>query len=100
MTVFASRIGGEAGRGRSFTFFCDGREIAAYPGETVATALLAAGLAVFRRTEKAGEPRGLFCGMGICFECRMEIDGRPNHLGCQTPATPGMRVNTLDGRRA
>ena len=76
----------------------DGKKIVAYQGETVATALIAAGLRTFRRTVDKNEPRGIFCGIGLCFECRMIIDGVPNTRACQTLATPGCRVETQEGR--
>src|SRR5437899_12801261 len=41
-----------------------------------------------------GEPRGPLCGMGICFECRVAIDGEPHRLSCQTPCKPGMTICT------
>ena len=55
------------------------------------TVLLAAGIRTFRHSP-GGEPRGVFCGMGVCFECRMIVDGRPNVRTCMTPAHPGCRV--------
>jgi ferredoxin len=81
-------------RGAPFTFLCDGAPVPAHPGETVATALLAAGRSVLRRSERAQEARGLFCGMGSCFECRVTVDGRPNQRACMTPARPGLDVRT------
>jgi len=48
-------------------------------------------------TRKRQEPRSLFCSIGVCQECLMVIDGRPNVPACQTPARPGMVVNTQHG---
>ncbi len=135
-------------RGQRIRFFFEGREMAAYRGETVAGALLAEGVRTLRRAaggtqglaaggirglaaggtqglaasgdqglaaggtrglaaggnqgraasgdegrvEGGGQGRGLFCGMGICFECRMEIDGQPNRRACMTPVAPEMKV--------
>ena len=78
-------------------FFFNGRQVEAYEGETVAAALLASGQRMLRRTARRGEPRGLFCGMGICFDCLMHIDGRPNRQACLTPVTEGMHVKIQDG---
>jgi hypothetical protein len=69
----------------------------AYEGETVAAALLADGRRAFRRTVRRGEPRGLLCGMGVCFDCLVRVDGRPNVRACQTPVAEGMRVETPRG---
>jgi predicted molibdopterin-dependent oxidoreductase YjgC len=78
-----------------FTF--DGLEVLACEGETIAAALFATGRCVFRITARNGEPRGLFCGMGICFECLVQVDGSPNVRACQTPVREGMRVETQRG---
>jgi NADPH-dependent 2,4-dienoyl-CoA reductase/sulfur reductase-like enzyme len=64
-------------------FDFDGRKIQGRPGETLAAALTAAGERELRKT-KASEPRGLFCGMGVCQECLVEIDGRANQRACMT----------------
>lgn len=72
----------------------NGRPVLACAGETVATALLAAGVRRFRRTHKTGAPRGLYCGMGVCFECLVTVDGVANVQACLTPVTPGMRIET------
>ena len=57
-----------------FTF--DGRSVTARPGDTVAVALLAAGITACRHTPVSGAPRGPFCMMGVCFECLVTVDGR------------------------
>lgn len=46
------------------------------------------------RTSVAGEPRGALCGMGICFECRVTVDGRPHVRSCMRTVTEGMQVRT------
>jgi NADPH-dependent 2,4-dienoyl-CoA reductase/sulfur reductase-like enzyme len=61
----------------------EGRVLTGRAGETLAAALSAAGERVFRRTV-GGAERGLFCGMGVCQECLVEIDGRPNQRACMT----------------
>ena len=75
----------------------DGSELHAAAGQTVAAALLAAGCRVWRHTGRRQEPRGLFCGMGICFDCLVRVDGRPNVRACQTVVAEGMRVETQRG---
>jgi predicted molibdopterin-dependent oxidoreductase YjgC len=84
-------------RGRPLTFFFDGEPIAAYEGETVAAALLAAGRRTLRITAVTGTPRGVFCGMGVCFDCLVVIDGEPSRRACVTFVTEGMRVETQLG---
>ncbi len=75
------------------TVTVDGEAVLAYPGETVATALLAAGRRTFRHTDHAA-PRGLFCGMGVCFDCLVTVDGQPDVRACMTTVQPGMVVET------
>lgn len=84
-------------RGSAFDILWDGRMLRAYEGESVAAAILASGARILRVTRKRQEPRSLFCGIGVCQECRMVIDGRPNVRACQTPARPGLVVKTQHG---
>lgn len=70
----------------------DGAPFVAREGDSVAAALLAAGVTVFRTTDLSGAARGPYCLMGTCFECAVEIDGAPNRRACMTPVAPGMRV--------
>ena len=76
------------------TVTVDGDPVQAYPGETVATVLLAAGRQTFRHTDHLHARRGLFCGMGVCFDCLVTIDGQPNVRACMTPVYAGMMVET------
>jgi len=79
-------------RGEPFTLTVDGQMVSAYAGETIATVLIAAGLCPFRRTLRGGEPRALYCGMGLCFDCLVTVNGRANVRACLTPARPGDRI--------
>jgi glycine/D-amino acid oxidase-like deaminating enzyme len=74
----------------------DGSPISALPGETVAAALSAAGLLAYRQTA-SGAPRGLWCGMGACFDCLVTIDGRANQRACLAKIAPGMVVESAAG---
>jgi hypothetical protein len=67
------RIGEGVVRGTHFLLTVDGETIDAYPGETVATALLAADRRTARRTAHRGAPRGVFCAIGACHDCRMVV---------------------------
>lgn len=81
------------------TIWWNDTPVAANPGDSVAVALLAAGVTTTRRTPVAGAPRGPYCMMGACFECLAEIDGRPNAQTCMTEVREGMRVRLQDGAR-
>lgn len=82
------------GRGRKITLQVDGRACAAHQGETVHAALTAGGIRILRVAGKTGESRGVFCGMGICYECRVTIDGIPDQRACMTLALDGMQIET------
>jgi predicted molibdopterin-dependent oxidoreductase YjgC len=78
-----------------FTF--DGEPIQAQPGQSVGAALIAAGRRSWRRTREAAQPRGIFCGIGVCFDCLVTINGRPNRRACLAQAQPGGEVQTQEG---
>ena len=52
------------------------------PGQTVGAALVADGVVAWRSTRRGGRPRGLFCGIGVCFDCLVTIDGRSDQRAC------------------
>ena len=89
-------LGPELERGPRVELQLDGRPVDAFEGETVATVLLAQGEIATRRTVK-GEPRGIFCGMGVCFDCLVVVDGVPNTRACMTWVRNGMSVQRQDG---
>jgi sarcosine oxidase, subunit alpha len=70
-----------------FTF--DGRPYVGRDGEPVAAALLAAGVRVLRRSPVAQEPRGIYCGIGHCYECRVWLNGDTLVRACVTPVREG-----------
>jgi hypothetical protein len=77
----------------------EGRAIAAWPGDSVAAALLGAGITVTRRTPVGGAARGPYCMMGACYDCLAVVDGRPNVQTCMTDVRDRMRVERQDGAR-
>ncbi|MFN6954461.1 MAG: (2Fe-2S)-binding protein, partial [Acetobacteraceae bacterium] len=77
----------------------DGAQIPALPGETIAAALSAAGVLAFRQTA-SGAPRGLWCGMGACFDCIVTVDGRAGQRACMVKAKDGMVVQSAHAPRA
>jgi predicted molibdopterin-dependent oxidoreductase YjgC len=70
----------------------DGRPTKVAAGTTVAAAILQAGLN--SRTSVRGESRQPLCGMGICYECRARVDGRPHQRTCQVLCREGMEIVT------
>jgi predicted molibdopterin-dependent oxidoreductase YjgC len=86
--------GADTGRGSSpradtLSFRFDGREMTAPPGSTIAAALLGNGVLAWRTTRRRGEPRGLFCGIGYCHDCLVDVNGRPALRACQEPLRDG-----------
>ena len=74
----------------------DGAPISAPAGASVAAALIGDGQNAWRTT-RDGERRGLFCGIGVCFDCLVEIDGEPGQRACMIPLQPGMDVRSAAG---
>ncbi len=85
-------------RGRAIRFFFQGKPLRGYEGETIAAALAANGVKVFRRTEKLKRPRGFFCAVGKCASCLMVVDGQPNTMVCTEPLREDVRVELQEGR--
>jgi predicted molibdopterin-dependent oxidoreductase YjgC len=75
----------------------DGRALPVRPGQTVAAVLLAAGVRSWRTTRFAGRPRGLFCGIGACFDCLVTVNGTPSVRACLAEAQPGDVIGTQEG---
>lgn len=82
-------------RGAPVSLTLDGRAVTAYEGESVAGMLLAEGYPAMRTTQ-AGDPRGVYCGMGVCFDCLVVVDGVPNTRACVTWVCEGMVVSRQD----
>ncbi|KMS68864.1 proline dehydrogenase [Streptomyces viridochromogenes] len=80
-----------------FTFTFDGEPVPARSGQSVAAALIASGRRSWRHTRTEGRPRGVFCGIGVCFDCLVTVNGRPNHRACLVEARPGDTVSTQEG---
>lgn len=77
--------------GFGFTF--DGHAVPARPGQSLAAALTEASHRALRQTASGGS-RGIFCGMGVCQDCLVTVDGVPNRRSCMTLAEPGQKVQT------
>ena len=86
--------------GETIAFTINGERVQALAGDTVAAALLAAGIAYCRTTPVSGAKRAPYCMMGVCFECLVTIDGVGNRQACLIPVREGMQVETQEGARA
>jgi sarcosine oxidase subunit alpha len=90
------RLGEEAA---ALTVRIDGRTVEVRSGDTVAAAMLAAGIDRCRTTAVSGAPRAPYCLMGVCFDCLVTIDGIGNRQGCLVPVRAGMEIETQAGGR-
>ena len=86
-------------KGATLLLKVDGREIRARDGDTVAAALLAAGIKHIRTTPVSGKPRAPYCLMGVCFDCLVTIDGVGSRQACLVPVREGTSVETQQGKR-
>jgi len=71
----------------------NGHPVRAYSGETLLAVLIAAGFRTLRSSPVLKEPRGGFCGMGICRECLAKVNGVPGVRACMTQVEDGMEVD-------
>lgn len=78
----------------------DGTSLSVNVDQSVAAALLAAGVTPFRTTPVNGAPRAPYCMMGACFECLLEVDGKQNQQSCRIAVREGMRINRQPGARS
>lgn len=75
----------------------DGRAVTVPDGVTIAAALMSRGQRSWRTTRIADRPRGLFCGMGVCFDCLITLNGEPNVRACITIVETG---DVIESQRA
>lgn len=85
-------------RGRRVMFYFEGSRMWGYEGESVAAALIANGVKLFRYSKKESRPRGFFCAIGRCASCNMVVNGVPNTRVCVTPLKGGMRIEVQKGK--
>ena len=85
--------------GATLTLTVDGKPIRARTGDSVAAAMLAAGIDRCRTTAVSGALRAPYCLMGVCFDCLVTIDGVGSRQACLVQVRDGMKVETQQGRR-
>jgi len=88
-----------AAHGREVAFIFEGETLTGYAGEPIAVSLWARGIRVLGRHEVDGRPRGLYCAIGHCFECRLRVNGVDNVRACLTPLSAGMVVERQSADR-
>jgi predicted molibdopterin-dependent oxidoreductase YjgC len=83
---------GSIERKEKLTLTVNGSNITAYKGETLLAALIATGYKKMKKSPLKNEPRGALCGMGVCFECIVTVNGTPNIRSCMTEVENNMKV--------
>lgn len=79
---------------KKIQFQFDGIQYDGYEGDTIASALLAHGVRTLRLHEESGSPRGIYCNIGHCFECRVTVNGEKNVRACITPIQENMKIES------
>ncbi|HEX4790436.1 MAG TPA: (2Fe-2S)-binding protein [Actinospica sp.] len=87
----------DARPGPPFQVTFDGVPLDVLPGQTIAAALWSVGIHAWRETRVSRRPRGVFCGIGVCFDCLVTVNGVPNQRACLLPAEPGDAITTQQG---
>ncbi len=85
---------GELDKQEKVTFQFDGTTYEGFENDTIASALLAHGIRTLRKHEETGNPRGIYCNIGHCYECRVTVDGTSNIRACLTPIKANMVVES------
>jgi sarcosine oxidase subunit alpha len=91
-------IAGVAPPAQTVAFTFEGRRIDGFAGEALASAIMRSGVLALRRSRIGDEPRGYFCGMGLCWECAVHVEGLGVVKSCSHPVADGMIVSFADGR--
>lgn len=78
---------------KKITFIFNGKTYEGLEDDTIASALLSHGIRTLRNHEASGNPRGIYCNIGHCFECRVTVNNETNKRACLTPITDGMVID-------
>lgn len=97
--MFRRRIDEATGTFARIAFTWNGQAVSGFDGDTVASALLGAGVRTSRVHPVSNQDSAPYCMMGTCFECLVEIDGVPNRQGCQVKLQENMTVRSQIGAR-
>ncbi|MFJ6415792.1 (2Fe-2S)-binding protein [Paeniglutamicibacter sp. NPDC091659] len=77
---------------RRITVTLNATEVTADAGQSVGAVLMGEGIKAWRTTRNEGKPRGLFCGIGACYDCLITVDGQPNQRACMVQACDSMTI--------
>ncbi|MFM7211616.1 MAG: (2Fe-2S)-binding protein [Actinomycetota bacterium] len=88
-------LAGSTASQMGFTF--DGTAYSASDGQTIAAALIDHGILSWRHTRVDDQPRGILCGIGVCFDCLITVNGEPNVRACMTQVEDGDDLRSQEG---
>lgn len=77
---------------RRITVTLNSKPVSTEQGQSVGAVLMGEGIKAWRTTRNEGKPRGLFCGIGACYDCLVTIDGQPNQRACMVEACDSMNI--------
>ncbi|WP_373895781.1 (2Fe-2S)-binding protein [Virgibacillus sp. CBA3643] len=92
--IFEHPILGKLEEKKQVTFTFNNNEYTGFENESLAAALLANGIRTLRYHEESGSPRGIYCNIGHCYECRVTIGEKQGQRACLTPLKEGMDVES------
>jgi sarcosine oxidase subunit alpha len=98
MSRLPQQPGERIDRGKVLRFTFDGKPVEAFEGDTIGSALYAAGQRTFSRSFKYHRRRGLMCCAGQCPNCIVAVDGAPGVRACIEPVKEGMQVEHLNAK--
>jgi len=90
---------GDLGAQKAVHIRFNGTKYRAFEGDTIASALMANGIRSLRRHELSGSSRGIYCNIGHCFECRVQVEGQVVRA-CLTTVADGMMIETVESGRS
>lgn len=93
--IFDHPILGTIKDDKIITFIFNSKKYEGIQGDTIASALLANNIRTLRYQEETGKPRGIYCNIGHCFECRVNVNENEGIRACLTPIIEGMDVKSL-----
>ncbi|MFS0645902.1 (2Fe-2S)-binding protein [Siminovitchia sp. 179-K 8D1 HS] len=85
---------GQLDQKKKVRFVFDGNTYEGFENDTIASALLAHGIRTLRKHEESGNPRGIYCNIGHCYECRVTVNGESNVRACLTPIQENMVIES------
>ncbi|MBO1511428.1 (2Fe-2S)-binding protein [Metabacillus bambusae] len=94
MRVNQHPILGDLENRKKVKIYFDDKQYIASEGDTIASALLASGVRTLRHHEDKGTPRGIYCNIGHCFECRVRVNGNNTVRACLTQVENDMRIES------